>query len=146
MVMPISRRRLLAALDKGRVEAAIRHAEELCAFELRVSIAGPFWGAPRQLAERAFRRMAMAATSQRNGVLVFVAPWRRQVVIVADEGIAAKVDARLWSDTVAVGTDVFRTGHFTEGLIAMIEGLARALAPHLPPGRRANELPDTIER
>jgi uncharacterized membrane protein len=142
----MTRRRLLAALDTGQVEAAIGRAEDTCAIELRVSIAGLFWGSARHVAGRAFRRMGMSATRQRNGLLLFVAPWRRQVIVLADQGITAKVDASLWSSAVAIVTAAFRDGRFTEGLVGAIEALARALAPHFPPTPHPNELPDTVDR
>jgi uncharacterized membrane protein len=142
----MTRRRLLAALDAPRVEAAIRQGEDVCGVELRVSIAGLFWGDVRAMADRAFDRMGMAATRQRNGLLIFVAPWRRKVVIVADRGITAQVDASLWSNAVQLVTTAFRDGRFTEGLIAALESLSRALAPHFPPTPHApNELPDTVD-
>ena len=73
-------------MDAARVEAAIRSAERASAIELRVSIAGLFWGDPQRLAEKAFQRLGMNATAGRNGVLLLVAPWRRRVVVLADQG------------------------------------------------------------
>jgi TLP18.3/Psb32/MOLO-1 phosphatase superfamily protein len=142
----MTRRKLLASLDKKRVEAAICEAERLCAAELRVSIAGAFWGDPQKLAERAFRRMGMGATRHLNGILIVVAPWHRKVVVFADQGILAKIDASIWSAAVATVTSVFRDGQFTHGLVTVIEGLGRALAPHFPPAPRSNELSNTVER
>src|SRR5206468_9094943 len=115
------------------------------AVELRVSIAGLFWGDADAVARRAFRRLGMAATLRRNGILIFLAPWRRKVVIFADDGITSKVDASLWSGAVVTITAAFRDGKFTEGLVAAIDRLARALAPHFPPAPRPNELPETID-
>jgi uncharacterized membrane protein len=137
---------MLAALDTARVEAAIGKAEDACAVELRVSIAGLFWGNAHDVAGRAFRRMGMSATRHRNGVLLFVAPWRRKVLILGDQGITARVDAKIWSKAIELVTAAFRDGHFTEGLVAALENLSGALAPHFPPVPRPNELPDTIER
>jgi uncharacterized membrane protein len=140
----VTRRRLLAALDLPRVEAAIRQAETTCNVELRVSVAGLFWGSPDAVARRAFERLGMTGTARRNGILVFLAPWRRKVTIVADQGISARVDASLWSGAVATITGAFRGGQFTAGLVEALGSLAAALAPHFPPERRANELPDTV--
>lgn len=142
----MTRRRLLASLDHARVEAAIRQGEATCAVELRVSIAGLFWGNTQDMAARAFARMGMTATSQRNGLLIFVAPWRRQVVVLADQGITARVDAALWTTAVQLVTSAFHDGRFTDGLVAAIESLSRALAPHFPPTTRPDELPNTVDR
>jgi uncharacterized membrane protein len=143
----VTRRRLLASLRTEEVEEAIRRAEGRCSVELRVSVAGLFWSSPERLARRAFERLGMAATRRRNGLLVLIAPWHRKVVIHADEGITARVDASLWSSTVATLTGAFHGGRFTEGLVAALDGLATALAPHFPPVPGApNELPDTVDR
>ena len=142
----MTRRRLLAALDTKQVEAAIARAEAACAVELRVSIAGLFWGRTHHVASRAFRRMGMTATTRHNGLLLFIAPWRRQVIVLADDGITAKADAALWSRAVEIVTAAFRDGRFTEGLVRAIDALAAALAPHFPAVARANELPNTLDR
>jgi uncharacterized membrane protein len=143
----MTRRRLLASLQTDQVENAIREAERRCAVELRVSVAGLFWGGPERLARRAFHRLGMAATRRRNGLLILIAPWHRKVVIHADQGITARVDPSLWSGAVATITAAFHDRRFTEGLVAALASLAAALAPHFPPAESApNELPNTVDR
>lgn len=144
----MTRRKLLAALDVARVEQAIARAEDTCSIELRVSVAGLFWGDADAMARRAFARLGMTATRDRNGVLVFLAPWRRKAIVLPDAGINAKIaaDAPLWSATVATITQAFAAARFTEGLVAALDDLARGLAPAFPPTARANELPDRIDR
>ena len=142
----MTRRSIIARLDTRRVEAAIARAERTAAIELRVSVAGLFWGSPQRVAERAFSRMGMAATRGRTGLLLLIAPWRRRVVIVADRGISDRVGAGLWSGTIEALTGAFRQRRFTDGLVAAIDDLASALAPHLPPvAGHPNELPDKID-
>jgi uncharacterized membrane protein len=142
----MTRRRLLAALDATRVEQAIKQTETISSVELRVSIAGLFWGDPQRVAERAFRRLGMTATRQRNGVLLFIVPWRRRVVLIADQGITAKVKPELWGEIVAALTRDFRGERFTDGLVDAIASLGAALSSVFPPtaGDR-NELPDTVD-
>jgi uncharacterized membrane protein len=143
----MTRRRLLAQLDAARVEQAIRDAERACAIELRVSIAGLFWGDPQRVAEKAFQRLGMRATAGRNGVLLLVAPWRRKVVVIADQGIISKADPTLWSAVVDKVTAAFQQGHYTEGVLGAVDTLARHLAPLFPPlPGDVNELPDAIDR
>jgi uncharacterized membrane protein len=72
----------------------------------------------------------MTATKARNGVLILVAPWRRRVVVLADEGITGKVSPALWSEGGGRGHGRVRQGQFTDGLVAAVERLATALAPH----------------
>jgi uncharacterized membrane protein len=143
----MTRRRLLSLLDGPRIEAAIRNAERASAIELRVSVAGLFWGDPRRVAQKAFQRLGMAATSGRTGILLMVVPWRRRVELVADQGITAKVDPALWSDLVDAVTAAFKAGRYTDGLVEAVDALARRLAPIFPPlPADVNELPDAIDR
>jgi putative membrane protein len=91
--------------------------------------------------------MGMTGTRGRTGLLLMIAPWRRRVVILADRGITEKVGAGLWSGVVEALTRAFREHRYTEGLIAAIDDLGAALAPHLPPAPGdVNELPDQIDR
>jgi uncharacterized membrane protein len=142
----MTRRKLRASLDVARVEEAIAAAERQRAIELRISLAGPFWGSAERVASRAFKRLAMTATRARNGVLILVAPWRRRVVVLADEGITGKVSPTLWTEVVAAVTQAFGQGQFTDGLVAAVQKLSVALAPHFParPGRD-DELPNKID-
>ncbi len=142
----MTRRRLLSRLDLRQVEAAIQRAERASAIELRISIAGLFWGDPQRLAEKAFQRLGMTATARRTGILLLIAPWRRRVVVLADEGITSKVDPSLWSSVVERLTAAFRAGRYTEGLVEAVDALTQRLAPLFPPlpGDK-NELPDAVD-
>jgi uncharacterized membrane protein len=142
----MTRRRLLSVLDLRRLEQAIGNTERSSAIELRISIAGLFWGRPQGVAEKAFQRLGMTATSGRTGILLLIAPWHRRVVIVADEGITAKVDPAFWTRVVESVTAAFRAGQYTEGLVTAVEDLGRTLAPLFPPRPGdVNELPDGID-
>lgn len=88
----------------------------------------------------------MTATRGRNGILVFLAPWRRRVLIVADQGITTKVAPAPWTGAVATITTAFASGKFTDGLVVAFDELGRSLAPHFPPVSRSNELSDRIDR
>jgi len=141
------RRRLLKRLNVDRVHRAIEEAEKKTSGEIRVSVARFFWGKGRPVAERAFRRLGMTNTRQRNAVLFFIVPGRKRFVVLGDEGIHAKVGQEFWDRTAAVMTEHFRKGEFTEGLVEGIETAAEALAIHFPydPAADANELPDEID-
>jgi uncharacterized membrane protein len=133
-------------IDVVRVEEAIRVAEAASAIEVRVGITGFFWGNADRAADHAFARLGMAGTTQRSGVLFLVVPWRRRVVVRADEGVTSHVDPSFWKGLVAAMTPHFRERRYTDGLVTAIEMLGRSLAPFLPPpgaGDR-NELPDAV--
>ena len=144
----MTRRGLLARLDRARVEAAIAEAERASTGEIRVSIAGLFWGPSRWLAERAFRRLGMRQTRDRNGVLLLVLPWRRQLVVLGDEGIDRRVPEAFWREVVADAAVQLRAGRFTEGLCGAVAAVGAVLAREFPVGEgqaNADELVNRIE-
>lgn len=141
-----ARRAFLKALDVTAVEEAIRRAERHTTGELRVSIAGYFHGDPRRLAARAFRRLGMDATRQHNGVLILIAPARRRVVVLGDEGIHARVGDPFWQGVATRLSEALRGGDATAALLRAIETVGEELARQFPPdGRPRNELPDTLD-
>jgi uncharacterized membrane protein len=144
-----SRRTFLQSLDTSAVEQAIARAETRTSGEIRVSIAGFFVGNSRRLAEHAFRRLGLHATRHRNGVLLLIAPARRQVVVLGDEAIHAQVGDAFWTEIAARVTAHFHEGRFTQGVVEAIDAIGEALARHFPAGDEAdgnpNELPDTID-
>jgi len=141
------RRKLLKTIDQERVLAAIREAERRTSGEVRVSVSPFFWGSVRRVAERAFNRMGMRATKDRNGILFFIVPARRRFTVLGDEGIHARVGQDFWEALAVVLSEHFRKGEFTKGLVKAIEAAGEKLAEHFPYDAAAdvNELPDEIE-
>jgi len=142
-----SRRRLLKAIDVAAVRRAIEEAERRTSGEIRVSLSLFFWGRVRKVAERAFARLGMTATKDRNGVLFFIVPSRRRFVVLGDDGIHGKVGQEFWEGVAASMADDFRKGDFTAGLIRGIQEAGAQLAAHFPydPATDRNELPDDID-
>jgi len=146
-VITTARRAILKALDVPAVEEAIRRAERGTTGELRVSIAGYFRGDPQRLAARAFRRLRMDATRDRNGVLILIAPARRRVVVLGDEGIHARAGDPFWQGLADRLSESLRGGDPTAALLRAIETVGGELARQFPAGGGPdrNELPDTID-
>jgi len=142
-----SRRKLMKKVDVGRVTKAIRDAERLTSGEVRVSVAPYFWGPVRRVAERAFERLGMHRTKDRNGILFFVVPARKRFVVLGDTGIHARVGQDFWEGVAALMSGHFRKGEFTEGLVRGIEEAGLQLAAHFPydPSTDRNELPDDLD-
>jgi uncharacterized membrane protein len=143
----MSRRSLRKCLDEQRVMAAIQAAERMTSGEIRVSVASFFWGDVHKVAERAFLRLGMAGTRERNGVLIFLVPSRKQFVVLGDVGIHGKVGPAFWEAVAAAMGQRFRQGAFTEGLEAGIRQVGSSLAEHFPwaGADDRNELPDDLE-
>ncbi len=143
----MSRRRLRQCVDAGKVIEAIREAERASSGEIRVSVSRFFWGDAEKAAARAFDRLHMAATADRNGVLIFVVPSRRRFVVLGDAGIHARVGQAFWDDVAACMATRFARGAFTEGLVDAIRLVGERLAEHFPWAGDAdsNELPDDVD-
>lgn len=141
------RRKLLKLIDRQKVREAIKEAEKKTSGEIRVSISLYFYGKVRPAAEKAFRRLRMANTHQRNGILFFIVPSRRRFVVLGDEGIHAKVGQEFWDRIATAVSEKFRKGEFTEGIIHGIREVGESLAVHFPfdPLTDTNELPDDMD-
>lgn len=137
---------LMKKLDVARIEKALEAAELRTSGEIRVSVAPLFWGSLEVAADRAFTRLGMTNTRERNGVLFFVVPARRRFVVLGDEGIHQKVGQDFWNAIADAMSAKFRTGDFTGGLEDGIHTVGEKLATHFP--RRpddVNELPNTVD-
>jgi uncharacterized membrane protein len=138
---------VVQGIEIERVEAAVREAERHTTGEVRVALARwIFWADVRRAAERAFRRLRMERTRERNGVLVFVATRRRALAVVGDRGIHERVGEEFWRGTVQALCQAFRQGDPTGGTVRAVETIGRALAQHFPlgSGPDPNELPDSV--
>lgn len=145
--MFLTRSKLKRILDPDRVVSAIRDAEAACSAEIRVSVSGAWWGDPRKRAEKAFVKLGMAGTGQRNGVLIYLMPHRRRFAVLGDSGIHAAVGQAFWDATAAAMAGRFKSGDFTGGLEHGIAEAGWQLAKHFPAGAdgNPNELPDQVD-
>ena len=130
--MVMTHRRLLRLIDSDRIKAAIKKAERRTSGEICVSVSRLFWGSIEKAADKAFGRLGMRQTKDRNGVLFFVVPSRRRFLVLGDEGIHAKVGQQFWRRVADRVSERFREGDFTSGLIEGIEEVGEQLAAHFP--------------
>jgi uncharacterized membrane protein len=142
-----SRRKLMKTIDVDKVKAAVAAAERSTSGEVRVSVARFFWGSVRRAAERAFGRLGVSATKDRNGILFFIVPSRKKFVVLGDEGIHAKVGQEFWDSVAGKMSGHFKRGEFTEGLVEAIGEAGRELAAHFPYDAAVdvNELADDVD-
>jgi uncharacterized membrane protein len=128
----MSRNKLLRIIDGERIKEAIASAERRTSGEICVSVAPLFWGNIEKAADKAFTRLGMTHTKDRNGVLFFVVPARRKFVVLGDRGIHERVGQEFWDNVVAAVSEKFRGGDFTGGLVKGIEKVGEQLATHFP--------------
>jgi uncharacterized membrane protein len=145
--MVMTREQLLQSIDSTRIKQAIENAEHKTSGEIVVSVSPFFWGSVDAAAKRAFSRLGVAGTRQRNGVLFFIVPSRRKFVVLGDEGIHQKAGHELWQKVVSKMGEHFRAGNFTEGLAQGIAEVGEQLALHFPydAANDVNELSDDID-
>ncbi|HVU35109.1 MAG TPA: TPM domain-containing protein [Opitutaceae bacterium] len=126
--------------------AAIQAAEERTSGEIRVVVARHRVNAPLAAAQKHFDRLGMRGTSERNGVLILVAPRSRNFAIIGDTGVHEKCGDAFWQEVAAAMTEFFRRDDFVGGISHGIDRAGALLAEHFPrrPGDR-NELPDDVE-
>ncbi|MGY4306305.1 putative membrane protein [Bradyrhizobium sp. USDA 4369] len=134
----------------ARIEQAIQDGERSHAGQLRFVVEGaldgrPLWRnqPPRERALDLFSHLRIWDTAHNNGVLIYLLLADRDVEIIADRGIHAKVGAARWETICRMMEAEFRAGRFEQGVMQGIAAVSAELAQHYPPhaGDR-NELPD----
>ena len=145
--MVMTRKQLLQVVDRERIKNAIEAAEHRTSGEICVSVSRLFWGNIETAADKAFVRLGMTRTKERNGVLFFVVPSRRKFVVLGDQGIHERVGQEFWESVATIISEKFREGDFTGGLLNAIEKVGEELATHFPydPATDKNELPDDVD-
>lgn len=99
---------------------------------------------PRQRAEAAFGQLGIWNTERNTGVLVYVLLAEHAIEIVADRGIAAKVDQAEWQAVCRALEQAYRNGDYASGTAKAIAAIHSLLATHFPSDGAANpdELPN----
>jgi len=92
-----------------------------------------------------FHRYELHRTEARTGVLLFLSLLERRAVVLADEGIDARVQPEQWARTIELVLAGVRRGSLREGLLSGIESAGEVLAAHFPvrDGDRS-EIPDRV--
>lgn len=98
--------------------------------------------------EQAFQEFyanGLHKTEAATGVLIFVSLLEHRVIVMADEGINAKVDDNFWAETDGVILQGIGNGSLRDGLVAGIDRAGDCLAEFFPwvEGDR-NEIPDRL--
>lgn len=138
---PLLARRAFSPAVLRRVEQAIADSERLHRGELRVAVEasldpGPLLRgqSPRARAEEVFSQLRVWDTAENSGVLLYVNWADRDIEIVADRGISARVSRDEWEQVCLAIEQSFRAGRFEEGLLAGIRQITQLLAMHFPAG------------
>lgn len=99
----------------------------------------------RERAIQLFSQLKVWDTEHNTGVLIYLLLADRDVEIVADRGIHARVGEQMWGEICKRMENAFRDGKFEEGITAGIAEIGVLLAeyfPRLMSSSSANELSD----
>ena len=143
-------RRIFPPRALAAIEQAIKAGEATHSGQIRFVVEGALDGAPlfrdqpaRERALDIFSQLRIWDTAHNNGVLIYLLLADRQVEIIADRGIDAKVGAAGWQKICAAMQSDFKAGNFESGVIKGIQAVSKQLAAHFPKhGAGPNELPD----
>jgi uncharacterized membrane protein len=143
-------RRIFPPQVLALIEQAIKAGETTHSGQVRFVVEGALDGAPlfrdqpaRHRALDIFSQLRIWDTAHNNGVLIYLLLADRDVEIIADRGIDAKVGAAGWEKICRSMEADFRAGNFSGGVIKGIQSVSQQLAAHFPKrGPGPNELPD----
>ncbi len=143
-------RRAFSADDLRAIEAAIKASELAHVGEIRFVVEAaldiaPLWRGQtaRERAIEVFSQLRVWDTEYNNGVLVYLLLAERDVEIIADRGISAKVPQEEWQAICREMEAAFSQAQFAAGVINGIQAIGRHLISIFP-AREAgrNELPN----
>ena len=133
-----------------RIEAAVDASEQRHAGEIRFAVEGALEFLPvlrglepRERALEVFSLLRVWDTEDNIGVLIYVQLVDRDIEIVADRGIARRIEQPEWDAICRRMEEAFKAGRYEAGALAGIEDVTVLLARHFPRQRRdTDELPD----
>jgi uncharacterized membrane protein len=102
----------------------------------------------RDRAVSLFGKLRVWDTEHNNGVLIYLLLAENAIEIVADRGLAGRVEAGEWQSIVDGLAQNLRAGHPREGLIAATAAVGDLLERHFPLDPAAanpNELPNRVD-
>lgn len=124
---------------EARHDGQIRFAVE-AALDLTPLLAGQ---AARERAIEVFSELRAWDTEHNNGVLIYLLLADRDVEIVADRGIHARLGQETWETICRDMEAALRNGEFEVGVLAGIRAVGEHLAHHFPArSGKPNEIPD----
>lgn len=94
---------------------------------------------------RAFRLGTEQRTTGHTGILIYLSMREHHAEVLADTGIASKVDGAVWAEALEAMLVHVREGDIAEGMCAAVDKVGLVLATHVPRmNDDVNELPDRL--
>lgn len=137
----------LTANQEQQIINAIKTAEKNTSGEIRVHLEKTTKKPPMQRALEVFKGLKMNETTQKNGVLFYIAVECKKFAIIGDESINKIVPSNFWDTEKELVLSYFKKGKPAKGLELAIIEVGKKLKdffPHLSDDK--NELPDEISK
>lgn len=150
LMTPGRLRKALPQRALAAIETAIAESEGQHAGQIRFAAEGALEAMPlfrgqsaRERAIEVFAQLKVWDTEHNNGVLIYLLLADRDVEIVVDRGIAARIGDEQWARVCRDMEAAFRQGDYARAVIGGILAVTRHLASRFPAaGAHRNELPD----
>lgn len=134
----------LTAIEQAIQQSETSHSGEICiAVECALNTLALIRNqTARERALEVFSRLRVWDTEQNNGVLIYLLLADRDVEIIVDQGIHAKVSNKEWGNICHIMESAFSQQQFEAGLIQGIHAISQHLETHFPydPNKDKNEL------
>jgi uncharacterized membrane protein YgcG len=134
-----------------RLAQQVTASEQRHSGQIRICIEGGLPGSylwrgasARERAVTQFGKLRVWDTEHNNGVLIYLLLAEHAIEIVADRGLARRVEPALWQAMVVRMREAFMSESYEAGLQQAIEEVTALLVQHFPhaPNDDGNELPD----
>jgi uncharacterized membrane protein len=122
----------LNKVEHERVHRAIRSAETGTSGDIVVFITHRNVKDSLTAADLEFRKLRLENASDKNSLLIFLAPKSQKFAVVGGTALYEKVGQSWWDELITVMARHFKEGRYTDGLVAAIEEAGRALKKHFP--------------
>jgi uncharacterized membrane protein len=143
-------RRAFPQSTLDRIEEAIGASEKHHRGEIRFAVEGALeflpilrGHTPRERALEVFSLLRVWDTDENTGVLIYVQTVDHVIEIVADRGIARRIEPAQWEGICRRMENAFRAGRFQQGALEGIREVSAVLISEFPAaGENPDELPD----
>jgi uncharacterized membrane protein len=130
--------------EEKQIMSAIQTAEKASSGEVRVFVESNCVGTVEKRTIEIFKKLKMQRTTERNGVLVYLATDSRHFAVFGDEGIHQKMGFQFWTNEAATFKSSLEKGDVVGGICQVVLDIGETLKAHFPhPPSKKNELPDT---
>jgi len=136
----------LSAEETEQILACIRENEHSTSGEIRLFIESkcPYMN-PLDRVRELFHKLKMYETTDRNGILIYIAYKDKDFALFGDKSICDKIEANFWQVESKQLASYFSRQDYANGILGCIQQVGKQLNHFFPwEGANKNELPDEI--